>query len=144
MAALEEFSRAIEASHRALDQIARGDPTAFFALYSRRDDATLANPFGPPARGREQIEEAGRRAAANYSGGRAVGFESFATCVTSELAYTLEIERFEARVGGSEEITPVALRVTSVFRLEDGAWKLAHRHADPITAPRTASSVVQA
>ena len=29
-----------------------------------------------------------------------------------------------------------ALRVTNVFRLEGDAWKLVHRHADPITSPR--------
>jgi hypothetical protein len=57
----EDFKRAIAESHRALDEIARGDPSAFFELYSRGDDATLANPFGlPPAvesRSRRQVEE---------------------------------------------------------------------------------------
>jgi ketosteroid isomerase-like protein len=138
-----DFERAIEASHRALDEIAKGDPSGFFELFSRREDATLANPFGPPARGRSQIEEAGRRAASHYRDGRAIEFESFARCVTSELAYILEIERFEAKVGASEEVTTVALRVTSVFRLEGGSWKLVHRHADPITTFRSAQSVVQ-
>ena len=116
-----------------MDEIAKGDPSAFFELYSDREDATLANPFGPPARGRGEIEEAGWRAGSNYRDGRAVEFETFAKCVTADLAYIVEIEQFEAKVGGSEEVTPVALRVTSIFRLEDGGWKLVHRHADPIT-----------
>jgi hypothetical protein len=73
--ALEDFDQAIEASHRALDEIAKGDPSAFFELYSDREDATLANPFGPPARGRREIEAAGRRAGSNYRDGRAVEFE---------------------------------------------------------------------
>jgi ketosteroid isomerase-like protein len=141
--ASEEFDQAIEASHQALDEIAKGDPSAFFELYSDREDATLANPFGPPARGRSEIEEAGRRAGSNYRDGRAVEFENFAKCVTADLAYVVEIERFEAKVGGSEEVTPVALRVTSIFRLEDGSWKLVHRHADPITTRRSAESVIQ-
>jgi len=74
VAAPEDFDMAIEASHRALDEIARGDPSAFFNLFSQREDATLANPFGPPASGRTQIEEAGRRAASNYRDGRAIEF----------------------------------------------------------------------
>lgn len=137
------FDQAIEASHRALDEIARGSPDAFFDLYSRRDDATLANPYGPPARGWTQIEQAGQRAASNYRDGRAIEFENFARCATAELGYILEIERFEAKVAGSDEVTPVALRVTSVFRPEDGTWKLLHRHADPITANRPGESVLQ-
>ena len=143
MTALKEFDQAIEASHRALDEFAKGDPSAFFELYSDRGDATLANPFGPRARGRSEIEEAGRRAGSNYRDGRAVEFENFAKCVTADLAYIVEIERLEAKVGGSEEVTPVALRVTSIFRLEDGTWKIVHRHADPITTRRSAESVIQ-
>jgi uncharacterized protein (TIGR02246 family) len=139
----DDFERAIEESHRALDEIARGDPSRFFELFSESEDATLANPYGPPARGRDQIEEAGRRAASNYRDGRAVEFENFAKCVTAELAYMLEIERFEAKVAGGEEIVPVALRVTSIFRPEDGRWRLIHRHADPITTRRSGESVIQ-
>jgi hypothetical protein len=36
----------------------------------------------------------------------------------------------------------LALRVTSLFRFERGVWKLVHRHADPITTPRSAASVI--
>ena len=139
----EGFDRAVEASHRALDEVAKGSPDGFLELYSQGEDATLANPFGPPVRGPSQIAEAGRRAASNYRDGRAIEFQEVARYVTADHAYILEIERFEAKVGGSEEVTPVALRVTSVFRPEDGTWKLVHRHADPITEPRPAESVVR-
>ena len=142
MTSAESFDQAIEANHLALDQVARGDPSGFFELYSDSEEATLANPFGPPARGRAQIEEAGQRAASNYREGRVVEFESFAKVETDGFGYTVEIERFEAKVGGSDEMTPVALRVTCIFRAEDGIWKLVHRHADPITTIQPAESVV--
>jgi ketosteroid isomerase-like protein len=143
MTAAESFDRAIEASHQALDEIAKGNPDPFFELYSDRDDATLANPYGPPVRGRSQIEEAGRRAASNYRDGRAIEFENFAKCLTADLGYMLEIERFEAKVAGGDEVTPVALRVTSIFCPENDAWRLLHRHADPITTTRAGESVIQ-
>jgi ketosteroid isomerase-like protein len=137
------FEHAIEASHRALGEIARGNVDAFIDLYSDRDDVTVGNPFGPPARGRDEIEQAGRRAVANYRDGRALEFENFATYVSGSLGYTFEIERFETKVAGSEELSPVSLRVTSIFRLEGDTWKLLHRHADPITTLRPGESVVQ-
>jgi ketosteroid isomerase-like protein len=75
--------------------------------------------------------------------GEIAGFENVAKCVTSELAYIVEVERYQARVDGGEDITPVALRVTSIFRPEDGTWKIVHRHADPKTTSQPAESVIQ-
>ena len=49
----------------------------------------------------------------------------------------------KAKVGGAEDITPIAQRATMVFRPEDGEWKVVHRHADPITTPQPAESVIQ-
>ena len=48
-------------------------------------------------------------------------------------------------VGGSNDVTTVSLRVTSIFRPEDSTWKLVHRHADPIpiTTPQPSESVIQ-
>jgi ketosteroid isomerase-like protein len=83
------------------------------------------------------------RAASNYSDGKATGFETVATQVTPDLAYIVEVERFEAKVGGNQEITSGALRVTSIVRREDGVWRIVHRHADPITTPRPAESVIR-
>ena len=72
-----------------------------------------------------------------------VGFERLAQEVTPELAYVMEIERFRAKIGGSDDVSTVELRVTSVLRPEDGTWKVVHRHADPITTPRPPRSVVR-
>jgi hypothetical protein len=75
--------------------------------------------------------------------GKLVGYEIVAKHVTPELAYVVEIEHAEAKMGGSEDIAPFDLRVTMIFRPEDGEWKVVHRHADPITAPQPAESVIQ-
>jgi ketosteroid isomerase-like protein len=63
--------------------------------------------------------------------------------VTPELAYVVRVERARAKVGGREDIAPIALRVTSIFRPEEGTWKVVHLHADPITTAQTAESVIQ-
>ena len=138
-----EVDRFVREYHEALDEFFRGDPEPAKALYSHREDASLANPFGPVAIGWEEVEETMERAASNYRDGRATGFETLATYVTPELAYLVEVERFEARIGGQDEIASGALRVTSVLRPEGDAWKILHRHADPITTPRAPESVIQ-
>jgi ketosteroid isomerase-like protein len=132
----------LEEYHRAGVEITNGNPAIYKSLWSHRDDATLANPFGPPARGWIDISATLDRAAANYRDGEAVGFENVSTVVSDDLAYVVEIESYRARVGRADEITPVGVRVTTIFRREDGAWKVLHRHADPITAPRPPESVI--
>ena len=134
----------IERHHEALGRFIEGDPEPFKALYSRGDDVTLANPFGPPARGWPKVAETLERAAAHYEGGELGEFETLAKCVTSERAYTLEMARVAARLSGlGPAPVPVTLRVTTVFRPEDGDWRVVHRHADPISAVRPPESVVE-
>jgi hypothetical protein len=48
------------------------------------------------------------------------------------------------KVAGAEEHSPSSLRATTIFRREDGEWKFAHRHADPITGARSPESLIQA
>jgi ketosteroid isomerase-like protein len=138
-----DFDEFVELYHQALDEFFRGNPEPAKALYSHLEDASLANPFGPVATGWNQVAESMERAASNYSDGKATGFETVATQVTPDLAYIVEVERFEAKVGGNQEITSGALRVTSIVRREDGVWRIVHRHADPITTPRPAESVIR-
>lgn len=141
--ATSAFDAFVEQYHMALDAFFKGNAEPAQALYSHRQDATLANPFGPVAKGWTEIAETMERAAANYREGGAAGFETAASYVTPELAYLVEVERFRAKVGGDDEFATGALRVTSILRPEDGAWKIVHRHADPITTARPADSVVQ-
>ncbi len=37
------------------------------------------------------------------------------------------------------DITPFTLRVTMIFRAEEGTWKVVHRHADPQLQPKQLS-----
>jgi ketosteroid isomerase-like protein len=137
------FDETIEQSHLALSEFANGNPEPLKSMYSHSEDVSLANPFGPAVRGWKQAAETMDRAASNYRDGEAIGFERVAKQVTPDLAYIVEIERYKARVGGNADMVELALRVTSIFRPEDGTWKLVHRHADPITSVRPAESVVQ-
>jgi ketosteroid isomerase-like protein len=138
-----ELERVVEQYHQAVDEIVKGNADGSRRAYSRRADVTLANPFGPPVRGREQVEQTLDRAASQMRDGALTGFERIVTGMTAEMAYIVEIERGQTRFGSRDDITPYALRVTTIFRPEEETWKVVHRHADPITTPRPAESLVQ-
>jgi ketosteroid isomerase-like protein len=137
---LEEF---LEQYHRTLEAVVKGDPSPQERLWSQRDDATLANPLGPPARGWTEVSKALRRAVSQLSDGEVLASERISGYSSGDLAYIVEIEQFRVRVGDASEPAPSSLRVTTIFRREEDGWKILHRHADPITTPRPVESVLQ-
>jgi len=137
-----DLDAVIEQCHHALGEFVKGNPEPMKLVWSsHREDVTLGNPFGPFAHGWTQVVATMERAASQYKDGEALGFETIARHETPDLAYTVEIERYKASIGGKDAAV-VALRCTSIFQREDGTWKLVHRHADPITTVRPAESVV--
>ena len=144
MAAVEDVDELIERFHLAIDEFLKGNPEPTKRLFSHQEDVTLANPLGPPVRGWEQVAEVMEHASSISRDGELTSVETVAKHVTPELAYVVQIERPKAKLGGREDITPFTLRATMIFRPEeDGEWKIVHRHADPITTPQPAESVIQ-
>ena len=120
---------------RAQARFINGDPTLWKLHASRRDDVTILGGFG--GYGEKGWEAVGARydwASSQYKGGGAtVKVEYLSVVVSGDMAYTVGVERQEgARVGGQQSPARRALRATQIFRREGGAWKLLHRHADPL------------
>src|SRR5918994_2367805 len=130
MSPTDDVDRFIERYHLALGEFVKGNPEPVKEMVSHKDDVTLANPLGPPARGWDEVAKTIEHAASTIRDGEIIGFEIVSKLVTPELAYILEIERQEAKLGANDELTPFALRVTMLFRPEGGQWKLVHRHAE--------------
>ena len=138
-----DLEEALEHYHRAVEAVVRGDSAPQERLWSRRDDVTLANPLGPPARGWTEVSNALRHAVAQLSDGEVLESTRISGSSSGDLAYIVEVERTRVKLGGAGEPVPVSLRVTTIFRREDDGWRILHRHADPITTPRPAESMVQ-
>jgi len=68
-------------------------------------------------------------AAQQFKGGT-VSYQHVTAVVTVELAYTTDIETFRVRMNGMDEPTEWSNRVTHIFRLENGQWRMVHRHAN--------------
>ena len=143
MSAAVDLDQVLEQFHLAQGELLKGNAEPVNKLVSHQDDVTLANPLGPPVRGWDEVAKAAEHAASQVRDGEFVSAEIIEKNVTPELAYVVEIEQAKAKIGGSEDITPFALRVTMIFRPEEGTWKIVHRHADPITTAQPAESVIQ-
>ena len=126
---------------QAANRFVNGDPTAWKQNSSRRDDATIMGAWGAFEKGWSEVSARYDWAAARLlESGAKIEVEYLSSGVSGDLAYTVAIERSVARVIDQDKPSPMALRVTHIFRKENGTWKLLHRHADPImtkTAPAT-------
>lgn len=134
------FDDALTAFNAAHHDYVNGNPGPALAVFSRRDDVSLCNPVGPPVRGLASVERAATEPSRHFSDGKVIEYEEVSRFVTDDLGYVVRIERGQAHIDGSPEPVPFSLRVTMIFRPEGDSWKIAHRHADPITAQRPLES----
>ena len=95
-----------------------GDPQPRLAMWSTKDPVTL---FGAAMSGRgwEQVSGIFRAIAARWSDRTDQRVELLAAGVSSDLAYTVELEHTSVSVDGVP-VEPYTLRVTQVYRREDG------------------------
>ena len=116
-----------------------GDPTLWKQNASQREDATILGGFGGFEKGWAEIGPRYDWASSQYKeSGAKLKTEYISTIVSGDLAFTVAIERQqEVRLGGQGTPTQRALRATQIFRKEEGAWKLLHRHADPLTEKKS-------
>jgi len=137
-----DLDKVTDQFHQAVNQFAKGDPEPVKAIFSHLGDVSLANPWGPPAVGWERVSQALESAAARFKDGRVTAVDNLTKHVTSDLACFLDIEHWQAKVGGGDEMSPFDLRVTSIYRTEGDTWALVHRHADPLTTLRAPDAVL--
>ncbi len=137
------FTQTIEKYHQALGEFNRGNAQPVLDIFSSEEDISLSNPVGPTVMGRKNVADAVKRAAAALCEGQATGFESLTKFVSCDFAYVIENEHYRTKVGGKQDFDRISLRVTSIFRMENGGWKMVHRHDDPIVTERPPETMVE-
>jgi len=78
--------------------------------------------------GREQLIEAFELLAPSFAECTDYALELISLEVVGDMAYTVGYERISASIDG--EPRTFTLRATQVYRRDDGAWRVVHRHAD--------------
>jgi ketosteroid isomerase-like protein len=125
----EQFLAEMLPKQRAAEQaMHNGEAAPRLTLWSRNDPVTL---YGArlSASGWADIEPAFRAVASWFSDSKEYEFEVIAADASGDLAYTVGYEHNQVKVNG--EPRTYTLRVTHVYRREDGQWRIVHRHGDP-------------
>jgi len=133
MADVDEFlGSVLPTLHEMEKAFHNGDVGPRMANWSHNDPVTL---FGAllMKSGWSEVGSAFEFLASRFSNGTAYEYEVIGAGASGDLGYIVGYEHTTASVGGA---APEAydLRVTTVFRRENGQWKIVHRHADPMPA----------
>lgn len=113
--------------------IVRGDVEPRLALWSRRDPVSLLGAWGPNKTGWADLHRifvwvAERLGSTQYRDYR-FDVEVAEVSADGQMAYSVGFERFnEVLADGATK--PWTVRVTHVYRREEGEWKIIHRHGD--------------
>jgi ketosteroid isomerase-like protein len=115
----------------AQQDFVKGDATGIKRLFSHREDVTVLGGFGGFEHGSKEVGPRPDWAASHFAGG-SYGQETLSATVGSHVACLVSRERWSYATPEKSAETLLELRVTQVFRREEGHWRLAHRHADPL------------
>lgn len=96
------------------------------------DPASIFGPNGDVVSGSDAVNTANEKTAASFTSGGQNNFEILHMSASGELAYWTGVQRSKVTIKESGQLVPMALRVTELFRKENGEWKLFHRHADKL------------
>jgi ketosteroid isomerase-like protein len=140
MSEVDEFlSAVLPRQHEAELALHNGDARPRKMLWSHNDPVTVMG-AARTASGWAAVESLFDWLASNFSNCTSAELEMEASGASGDLGYIVGTERTTASVGGASP-APYSLRVTLIFRRENGEWKEVHRHADP--APGVPSTLEQ-
>jgi ketosteroid isomerase-like protein len=111
-----------------------GDAEPRLALWSSREPVSVLGAWRS-ALGQEEVRDLFHALAETFSNCTSHVYDIVAGEVIGDMAFTAGYERTHASING--ERRKYVLRVTQIYRREDGEWKVAHRHGD------TSESVVE-
>src|SRR5215208_3669829 len=131
---LQEFLETFVPRQEAADDaLHNGDAESRRLLWSREAPVTVLGAFGVAASGWEEVDRTFEWVASQFSNGEGYRLDVIAAGVSGDLAYTVGYEHsIVSRDGGPAR--PQRLRVTHVYRRENGEWKIVHRHGDGLEA----------
>jgi ketosteroid isomerase-like protein len=112
-----------------------GDPTLRLAMWSTKDPVTVFGAMQSNV-GSEEVRQVVRWLATRFSNCTDYRFELVAANASGDMADTLGYEHITFSMDGGP-VQPTTLRVTHIYRREDGEWKVVHRHADQIPTDRS-------
>lgn len=131
MAALApSFTQFMQQRTEAAAAYVRGDSAPLDALSTIRAPATFFGPDGGSVHDPDNVTTAYREGASHFQPDGVSRLEILQSGANDDIGFWTGFQHATVRMAPGGKPVPMKLRITEVFRLQDNAWKLVHRHAD--------------
>ena len=120
--------------YASLNQLFSGDADPMEQCWSHADDVTYMGPAGGFQIGWDQVRDYWRQQAALKLGGKIAPFETRVT-VGNDLAFVQCFERGD-NLDAQGNPLKVSIRATTIFRKENGQWKVIGHQTESAALPR--------
>jgi ketosteroid isomerase-like protein len=126
----QDFPAFFEPRKRAAHEYANGNPKPLLELVPDKGMATFQSPRGDTVIGVQAVADRYRSDAKNFRPGVETSLEVLQQGAGGELAFWTGFQHASVNISGRESPARMKIRVTEIFRREDGNWRMLHRHAD--------------
>ena len=128
-----DFPHFLQRREEASTAFVNGDYGPLQEISTQTSPATIFGPKGDCVQGAEEVNKANEQGSHAFAEASENAFDIMHKASDGVLAYWVGIQRSNVAMKGKSEKTEMNLRVTEIFRREDGEWKLIHRHADKLS-----------
>jgi ketosteroid isomerase-like protein len=129
---LKEFKAFMKERFDASTEFVEGNFQPLKEISTTESPATIFPPTGMFIRDAIEVNKFNEQGAVNFRPGAKNEFEIFHQDADERLAYWTGIQKSKVKMSTQSDEVIFNLRITEIFRKEEGKWKLIHRHADQL------------
>ena len=129
---LDSFKNFMKERLKASKAFIEGDFKPLKKISVEKSPATIFGPKGNCIQGVKKVNAINAAGASAFEPSAKNKFEIMHQDADEHLAYWTGIQHSILKMKGQKKTVSMDLRVTEIFKMEKGEWKLMHRHADKL------------
>lgn len=127
---LESFKKFLKEREKASQAYVNGDGEPLVKVSAAKSPATFFSPGGDLTEGAKKVSARYKKDAEIFESADENKFKTLQMNADENIAFWVGLQKSVVTIKGKKKSIPMTLRVTEIFRRDDGEWKMIHRHAD--------------
>lgn len=128
----QDFEEFMKQRVAAATAYVSGDMDPLSKIIAHDHDATFFAPNGGYTVGADAVATRYEKDSHSFEGDPKNSFEILQMAASDGIAYWVGFQRALVHLKGVPDPVPFNLRITEIFRRENGDWKMVQRHADSL------------